>query len=368
MKRPSRTLQEEVEGGIRAWVLSGQYAQGAWLPSIAQLCKHFKVSDKTVKIALNRLKQDGVLKGVNGRGLQVCRRQKQVLLLSRRKVKPDWSNMSDEEKVLREAVLGWHERIDVLGRDNDGVIGPDLERNLAAIRSADVVLTYGIQNDPYHLQLAEAGRPVLAIDYCPQRAAVSSVSHASFQAGYAAAQHFLDLGHRRVVFLGVSRRLTISEPVAHVIPLPENDTELAEAGYRQAFRDAGIECPAKYMGREFSGRPPEDLLRLVEQTPAPTAVLCWINAGRFDARGTLEKAGWKVPSQISLCQVMDQENPGADRFPGTALEYDMRPVLSLAVRCIFQLLADPKTAPQVAQVIPKLRIGDTSAPVQSENI
>lgn len=361
MKQPTRTLQEEVEATIRKWILTGRYLEGAWLPSIAQLCKHFKVSDKTVKIALNKLKQENLLKGVNGRGLQVCRKRKSVLVLSRRRVKPDWSNMSPEEAVLRTAVESWHEQIFILGRDNDSALGPDLRAHADRIRAADVVVTYGIQNEDYHLQLAEYGRPVLAIDFWPARAAISSASHASFQAGYTATRHFLDLGHRCIAFLGVCRRVLVREPHQHYEQLPESDTELADSGYRQALRDFGIEPVASLIAKDTSAPDPQTLLNLVRQNPAPTAVVCWTRAGGLPARQVLEGAGIRVPEHLSLCQAVSLEHPETADYTGTAVEFDLRPVMQLSTRSLQYLLNDPKAQPQVAQIVPTLRVGDTSA-------
>src|SRR5687767_9303500 len=76
------TRTNEVRAEILKWIAEGHYLEGSWLPSIARLCDTLQVSDTTVKRALTLLKRRGVVKGVNGRGVRVCRRRKTVLVLS----------------------------------------------------------------------------------------------------------------------------------------------------------------------------------------------------------------------------------------------------------------------------------------------
>jgi len=359
----SLSRQDTVEVNIRQWIMTGRYTLGAWLPSISQLCREFQVSDKTVKRALDRLKDEGLIRGVNGRGLLVSRRQRTVLLLTYRGSSANWSHATGEENRMRKAVESWHEKIEILGRANDNPIGADLEKHAETVRRADVVVTYSIQNDDYHLKLAALGKPVLAIDFCPQRAAINSVSFASFQAGYRAARHLIELGHRKLAFVGVVRDVTVREPEKHIVVLPENDTELAQAGFRSALLDAGMPTNEAWQ-RKPSNRDAESETALVELfrgQDRPTALVCWQPKGAMDAPKVLRAAGFSVPGQISVCQATGRPIPQEEGE--TLICYDMRQVFDLAIERLEQLIEEPEMPQRISQIVPIIRAGNTSAPL-----
>lgn len=356
MKNASRALnrQEYVEVQLRQWIMTGRYVSGAWLPSIAQLCQRFQVSDTTVKLALDRLKNDGLIKGFNGKGLQVSRRQKKVLLLGYGLFSTDSKN-SEDDGLIRQAVEGWHEKFEEFGREPDDAIGANLEKHAEAIQSADVIVTFSIQSEDYHIRLAKFKKPVLAIDFCPQRAMINSVSFASYQAGYRATRHFLDQGHRRIAFVGMRRDVLVRVPRPHTVSLAETDTELALAGYRHALSDAGLPVQDTLVRRAEIAEAAGAMREVCAAPVAPTALVSWHAKQSVDAVRVLREAHLAVPQLAGICQLTVEPPPpeGAE----TLINYNRREVFDLAIERLHRLLEEPRTAPRIYQVIPVFREG-----------
>lgn len=68
----SRTpIYEQIKTQVRASILSGEIAEGQFLPSLRQLAADLRVSSITVTRAYNDLEADGLIHGEHGRGFVV---------------------------------------------------------------------------------------------------------------------------------------------------------------------------------------------------------------------------------------------------------------------------------------------------------
>lgn len=74
MARPA-TLTERVASALRQAILHGQYAPGAQLPSEADLMAQHSVSRNTVRLALGRLANEGLIESIHRKGSFVRTRQ-----------------------------------------------------------------------------------------------------------------------------------------------------------------------------------------------------------------------------------------------------------------------------------------------------
>ncbi|WP_029150340.1 substrate-binding domain-containing protein [Microbacterium indicum] len=134
---------------------------------------------------------------------------------------------------------------------------------------------------------AELDLPLVAID--PPNAldsSVASVGSNSWMGGMHATQHLIELGHRRIGFVGGS---------------PQH-TGLRErrAGYRTALEQAGIEeDPAlvSELGMLTAGQPAADMLELPDP---PTAFFAGTDASALDVLRHLRAAGVDVPGDVSV--------------------------------------------------------------------
>ncbi len=129
------------------------------------------------------------------------------------------------------------------------------------------------------------------------------VNSDNFHAGYTAARHLLNLGHRNIAF--VLRRENLAN-----VPQAEEDRY---RGYMQALQGAGVEQPDRFTIRsaatDFTAKLGASVFRtaMLAWPERPTAVYA-INdnlaAGVIFAAG---KAGWRVPEDVAVVGTDDLE-------------------------------------------------------------
>lgn len=71
----SASLGEQLSARIRAWIDSGEFAEGARLPAESNLASRFRVSRPIIREALSRLRSEGVVVSRRGSGSYVQRRE-----------------------------------------------------------------------------------------------------------------------------------------------------------------------------------------------------------------------------------------------------------------------------------------------------
>ncbi|RZS86855.1 LacI family transcriptional regulator [Motilibacter rhizosphaerae] len=176
--------------------------------------------------------------------------------------------------------------------------------------------------------LSRARVPLVVIDplNAPQ-AQLTSVGSTNFAGGMAATQHLLDLGHRRIGYVG--------GPVAAAC------NQARMAGYRGALEAHGVDVPRDYVRTgqfhwEDGVAGAEHLLSL--PTP-PTAVF----AGSDEvALGVIEAArtrGLRVPDDLSVVGFDDVQVAGLGSPPLTTVRQPLSEMGSVALRTALRLAA-----------------------------
>ncbi len=145
--------------------------------------------------------------------------------------------------------------------------------------------------------LARAGVPAVLLD--SEHPALPSVAVDNTAGGYLATHHLLQLGHRKIAFVG--------DP--EVNPFGFTSSAQRLEGYRLALADAGIEPPAEHIkegphGRHVAHRLLDELLAAEVR---PTAVFA---ASDTQALGVIEgatAAGVAIPDELSVVGFDDVE-------------------------------------------------------------
>lgn len=70
-KNNNKPVYLQVEENIRKDILSGKYNRGDFIPAEAQLCREYDITRATVRNALTRLINDGLIAAVKGKGYYV---------------------------------------------------------------------------------------------------------------------------------------------------------------------------------------------------------------------------------------------------------------------------------------------------------
>jgi DNA-binding LacI/PurR family transcriptional regulator len=236
------------------------------------------------------------------------------------------------------------------GADGDG---PRADRVLAA--QADVAVAYSLADGARALRaVRQRGLPLVIIDQPSSRGA-AMVRVADKAGAVAAAQHLLDLGHRRFGILsasclGAAAEGPLSVTQARAIKVRHARERLA--GYWETLAAAGIPAESVPIW-ETSGLSIADAqpaaLGLLNRTPRPTALLCMSDQLALAALAVAAQLGIDVPGELSVVGYDDA--PPASWSGLTTVHQDLVGKGRLAGELALRLLTGARAAsPEVLPV------------------
>jgi LacI family transcriptional regulator len=173
---------------------------------------------------------------------------------------------------------------------------------------------------------AEAGVPVVAIDPHAGSADLPSVESDNLAGGLLATRHLIELGHRRIAFMGGRPDLESSR--------------LREAGFRQALSEAGIEVDPSLVRmsdyrRDAAHQPAIELLSRPDRFTAVFA------GNDLSAIGTMEAAqemGLNVPGDVSVIGFDDIPEAARTTPALSTVRQPIQQMGSAAVRLLIALM------------------------------
>ena len=172
------------------------------------LAERFGVARPTVRSALARLQQEGLVQRRGGGGTFVTEAVSSKLVrmvfyhgeegLRRGPYAPCFS-------ALNKALAAAGHRFDhVVNPAPKKLAGPPAE-SLSEGDPPQAIVTLGLMNSEYIEQLAGVADILLTVDYATAALDADAVVFDSFGAGMLLAEHVISLGHERVVFVGCHR-------------------------------------------------------------------------------------------------------------------------------------------------------------------
>lgn len=157
--------------------------------------------------------------------------------------------------------------------------------------------------------------PVVVVDPLnPPPADVVSVGATNFAGGRAAAEHLLDLGHRRIAYLGGPESAECNQARLH--------------GYMSAIMARGIEVDSALIihGRFHADHGIKGLSALVDQPKPPTAIFAGSDVIAVGVLREARRRGIRVPEDLSLVG-----------FDGTVLAEDSVPALTSVAQPLLEM-------------------------------
>jgi DNA-binding LacI/PurR family transcriptional regulator len=175
----------------------------------------------------------------------------------------------------------------------------------------DGALVYSCNTDSTAIDwLKRRKLPLVFVDQVPAPG-LASINIDDRAGARAAAQHIVDLGHRRVGIVTSNPGLEpgiIADPVAAAASHVGKQRIL---GWLDALHKAGIEPTVVQQGR--TGVPGSDAARLLlERDDRPTAILCFSDVAAYGVVQTAQAMGLSVPAELSV--VGFDDNPLAQRM------------------------------------------------------
>ncbi|MEU7743434.1 LacI family DNA-binding transcriptional regulator [Nonomuraea sp. NPDC049158] len=219
---------------------------------------------------------------------------------------------------------------------------------VAAGRRAMITLT----NGPTKAQLAALSRvrlPVVVIDplNLPD-APVSSVGCTNFAGGLSATQHLLNLGHRRIAYLGGPATAAVNQARMQ--------------GFRAAMEAAGVAVPPEYVRTTGFCYPHglQEGAAVLDLRPAPTAIFA---AGDESALGAIQAArarGLRVPEDLSVVGFDDTEIATMTSPRLTTVRQPLREMGAVALRTALRLAAGERIDSRHVELATELVIRDST--------
>lgn len=205
-------------------------------------------------------------------------------------------------------------------------------------------------------RIAEAGVPLVLVDCAHER--LNSVVIDDRASARAATQHLIDLGHRRIAYIGEN----LADNPFHAPPMQDRFD-----GYCDALAAAGIPFNPDYhqqgrFGWRDARRMAHNLLTMAER---PTAVFAYSDSMAFGVLEAGQQCGVAVPEELSVIGFDDVEL--AQYFNLTTIRQPLYDTGARAAELLLELLESAETKPpQHIQLPTELVIRQTTAPYDPE--
>lgn len=277
---------------LRSRLMRGTYRDR--LPSIRQLAKELSTDPKTVQCALAQLEVAGLVRRVPRRGTFAVGGGEGTTPQAATYV----CITTDSPSIVRgdtrffgiPIIAAFHDeakghQLDVVIRFSD-----DPSRTVAKAlddarnhRCAGTCLLSIPVSTATALRLAQAGGGIVVADWDMEEILVPCVVFDNLVAGRQAAEHLMQLGHRRIAYVSGTRGS----------PSQEDRWQ----GFCQALARAGLTPPAPIVDMDHFS---EDFLASVRGPDAPTAVVICNTSVADETIQLVESAGMVIPRDLSV--------------------------------------------------------------------
>lgn len=201
-------------------------------------------------------------------------------------------------------------------------------------------------------QLCEYGFPTVVVNNQSADDFRYSIYHDDVDGCRQTTQHLIDLGHRRIAYLGNA--------------LSGRTTQDRLTGFRQALETAGLALPEGYVFQVAGGRPEHGLTAVehfLSLPQRPSAIVCFNDLVATGVLAGLRNAGLAVPSDLS---VTGFDNISFSAFtcpPLTTFDQPKRYIGAEAARLLLNLLeTNPDGGENVTMLQGRLLVRQSTAP------
>lgn len=345
MNTPAKTsVSSEIFTTLRREILSGKFARNEKFPSEQMLVRRFKVARTTVRLALNRLKEDGILETRNGSGTYLSAMANRVTgrlgliipHITHGEISPPiCSAIAQAASDAGYTILFGgatsedpETRVRRMLTLSQGVAGVFIEPIELVADASAVTMRL--------IRLFEAHNiPVILLDRDivppPERSAYDVVAIDNVQVGYRLATHLIERGAKRICLFAR--------------PDSAPTVRMRFQGAREAMLDRGLAVTASTccLAQPDDAAAVGKLLRL--KAP-PDAFLCANDITAFSLVKTLGKFKKRVPRDVLVTGIDDVRLAAISSPSLTTVRQPCPDIAKAAVAAMLQRLRDPTLPPR----------------------
>jgi DNA-binding LacI/PurR family transcriptional regulator len=233
--------------------------------------------------------------------------------------------------------FGAEEDIDAIG----SLVDHNVDGVIVATRST-------VEGDKRLRQIADGGLPVVIIGREFKHESVDSVSVDNLTGGFEATRHLIDLGHKRIAFIGADLKYKSSLKRLQ--------------GYLKALETHGIDVDERLLtGRKDTvpGVPGysteeigyEGMKRLLSLPKPPTAVFARNDFTAIGAMTAIKEAGLSIPADIAIVGFDDIPMATHTSPPLTTVRQPVRSQGQLSAEMLLKRISDPDDAVRTDRVL-----------------
>ncbi len=361
-RKDPRVLYLQIYQFLKAQIEEGFLKNGDILPSEYQLARKLKVSRVTIRQALGKLQRENYIIRKRSYGTEIS-----YHLLPQKDEKAVAVLMVDISRpFFSEIVKGIQTTLDNRGYKlllYDTENRSDKEREYLA-KFQDLIAGFiiapatGNQNHAYYGELLAKKVPFVFVDRYLPEFNVDAVVSDNFQGGYLATKHLLELGHRRIAFLGEPAATSLSERIE---------------GYQKAFKKYGIPLEKNLIikGEKRGFENGYALIQKVNKKyPKVTAAFCGNDDIAWGCLKGLADLRIKVPKDFSVVSFDNLNFTGQLEPPLTTVNQPKYEMGQKAAEILLEQIERKKEKKQKVSVLPVELIlrESTSRPRSSKKV
>ena len=341
-RRERSGVYAKVKADILAQIGSGQLKEGDKLPSERELCQFHQVSRVSIRRAIAELVLSGVLETIPGKGTFVKKRMlrprhRMGTIALIRCIRPGRPS-SVTSDVFYPTIFSGIEAVAaarnvhciVLSLNEDS---PDQAHLDQLAEKIDGVICGELRDEGTRRRIVTAGLPVVLVSPSVAAPGVDVVEVDNAGGALAGVRHLIELGHRRIAFIG-------GPPAS----LP---SQQRQSGYQRALEEAGIAAHESL--QRTPGWRLEDgyqaMKELLDQVPELTAVFAASDLLALGACQAAREVGLRIGADLSVLGFDDIQLAGESRPALSTVRVRRKEIGETAARLLFEQIDGKREYP-----------------------
>lgn len=309
---------QQIADWVNAEIRNGTLVRGDKLPTENKLMERFSVSRQTVRRALKELTESGTVESRRGSGTYVTTYTRQytgrevriAVMLTYVDTYIFPAIIKGIESVLTPARC----TMQIAMTDNAVEKERMLLNEFIRTRSVDGIIAETVKsglpnpNLKLYIELENLGIPVLFVNSFYKELEIPHISLDDRMAGYLAARHLAECGHRRI---------------GGIFKADDGQGHLRYAGYTQALMENDIKVKngqVIWIDSEELKNMEEESAKFLKRLKDCTACVCYNDETAYKLVSIFQKAGLRVPEDLSIVGIDNSELARLCPVPLTSVE------------------------------------------------